>query len=167
MVFQMRHVIAHEIVEGRWLGAGNRFPRKLVEIMTCPQSNTFVFRDSLHDTRDVEVVAAPERNQLFPGRVPISLHGNPRVLFVTRKDQILLKLCPHETLMIVGCRVDQVSNHLSGAPLARTRSETRPRIAHSLKDGRGLVDRLAKYLNVLEHVDYPQESSGPGIDYFA
>src|SRR6266550_989190 len=100
VVLQMRHVVAHEIVEGRRFLARNRAPRQLVEIMSCPRANTFVLRHSLHDARDVEVEIAPQRNQFVPGRVPISLHRYPRVLLVTRKNQVILKLCPYETLVV-------------------------------------------------------------------
>ena len=101
MVLQMRHVITHEIVERGGLISRNWFPRKLVEIMSCPFAMTFVFRRGLHDARDVQVEISPQIDQLVPRRFAVSLQRNPGILLVTIKYKILLKLCAHEPLMVV------------------------------------------------------------------
>jgi len=101
MVLQMRHVITHEIVERGGLISRNWFPRKFVEIMSCPFAKTFVFRRDLHDACDVQVEIAPKIDQLVPGRFAISLQRNPGILLIPIKYQILLELCAQEPLMVV------------------------------------------------------------------
>src|SRR5437868_7886580 len=88
VVLQMRHVIAHEIVQCGGLVMRNWFPRKLVEIMSCPFAMTFVFRRGLHDARDVQVEISPKIDQLVPRRFAVSLQRNPGILLITIKQKI-------------------------------------------------------------------------------
>ena len=53
VVLEVRHVIAHEVIECRRLVARKGFPRELVEIVAWPEANTFVYRDEVHESRDV------------------------------------------------------------------------------------------------------------------
>ncbi len=100
-MLEVGDIITHEIVERRRLISRNWFPRKLVEIMSCPFAKTLVFRRGLHDACDVQVEIAPEIDQLVPRRFAILLQRDPGILLVTIEFQILLELCAHEPLMVV------------------------------------------------------------------
>src|SRR6185437_7934776 len=119
MVLQMADVIAHEIIECCGLIPRHGLPRNLIEIMSCPRPGTFVISGGLHHARDVEIEVVPQRDELAPGRIVITLHRHPRVLVVTRKLKIVPELCPNEALVIVGSRIDEMTNYLSRAPLPR------------------------------------------------
>jgi hypothetical protein len=54
----------------------------------------------------MKIVRAPELDQIGPRLVSILLRTDPAVLLVTWKYEIVCKLCPHETLMIVGRGID-------------------------------------------------------------
>jgi len=52
--------------------------------------------------QEVQVVVFPELNQLLPWLLIIALHTHPVLLFIATKRQLVVKLGPNETLMIIG-----------------------------------------------------------------
>ena len=91
----------------------------------------------------MEIEIEPQRDEVLPGRVLISLHRDPCVLLVTRKLEIVAELCSDETLMIVGRRVDEVADNLSGAPFVRSGATAGNLVAHPVQEWSGAVNDLA------------------------
>jgi len=148
-MLEMRDVIAHEIIKRCPFIARNWLPRKFVEIVLCPFAKTLVIRRSLHDACDVQVEISPKHDEFTPRRVAILLQRNPGILLVTIKDQIFLKLCANEPLMVIGSRIDQMPDHLAWTPFPRLRTSARFLVAHPLQKGRGPIDCFAQLRNVL------------------
>jgi len=59
--------------------------------------------------QEVQVVVFPELNQLLPWLLIIALHTHPVLLFIAGKRQLVVKLGPNETLMIIGSRINQMA----------------------------------------------------------
>ena len=66
--------------------------------------------------QEVQVVVFPELNKLMPWLLVIALHTYPVLLIITGKRQLVVKLGPNETLMIVGCGINQVADDFFGRP---------------------------------------------------
>src|SRR5262249_62052687 len=66
----------------------------------------------------MQIVIAPEIDELRPGLVPVALCSYPVLLLIADKYQVFGELRTYETLMIVCGRVDEVTNNLPGHPLA-------------------------------------------------
>ena len=87
-------------------------------------------RQLTDDIGQVTVVSRPQLDKQFPtGNVGI-LRGHHLFLLVTRKVQAALRGRAHKALMIVGCRINQVSKDLFLAPLSRSRTKGRVSIAN-------------------------------------
>ena len=74
--------------------------------------------DPTDDVCQVTVVRVPEAQEIGPRAILAVLALHPVVLRVWRERQRAL-LRAHESLMVVGGRVDQVADHLLGGPLVR------------------------------------------------
>src|SRR5688572_5494236 len=122
VVVEVPHVVLHEVVECRGLVSRNRLRSNLVEVVPRSGTEELFGRNRFHHPRYVEVEAAPQRQELIPRRVLVSLGGDPRILRVSGKYEVVLELGANETLVVVGSRVYQVADDLSWAPLARSRS---------------------------------------------
>jgi len=70
------------------------------------------------DMRKMPVVGQPQLHQIAPLAGGVVLGTHPLFLPVARKHQHLFVLQPHEALMIVGRRIDQVAEDLFAGPLA-------------------------------------------------
>src|SRR5215470_1322070 len=68
----------------------------------------------------MQIVRAPELDQIRPRCLVILLRTNPLVPVVTRKDEVIRELSAHKSLMIVCRRVDQVTEDLFTTPSAVT-----------------------------------------------
>ncbi len=56
---------------------------------------------------EVQVIEFPELNELLPWLLVIALHTHPVLLLIAGKGQLVVKLGPNETLMIVGCGINK------------------------------------------------------------
>ena len=65
----------------------------------------------------VRVQSRPQRDQVGPAPVLVGLQAHPRLLLVAGKLQRLGDLRPDETLVVVGRRIDEVSQDLLARPL--------------------------------------------------
>lgn len=66
---------------------------------------------------EVQIVSAPELDNVGPWLLAILLRADPLVLIVTRKDEVVSELRPDESLMIVRRRVDQMPENLNRRPV--------------------------------------------------
>ena len=90
----------------------------------------------------MKIVRAPKLDNVRPRLLRVFLGTDPSILLIAGKDQVVSKLCPHKTLMIVGGRVDQMAQNLTRRPrtgrslapaLVRTDvTQTRSRVYNSL-----------------------------------
>src|SRR4029077_1593957 len=96
-------------------------PRKLVEIVLRELSRAQVLGHRCHHAREMTVEARPQRDELVPRRLLVTLPGDPRVLIVAGERQVILKLRPHEALMIVRRGVDEMTDDLARRPFTRRR----------------------------------------------
>jgi hypothetical protein len=64
----------------------------------------------------MQIVRAPQLDQIRPRFVVISLCVHPLILLVTRKHEVVHELRAHEPLMVIRGRVDQVTKNLFAAP---------------------------------------------------
>src|SRR3954469_2886838 len=86
--------------------------------------------DSTHNMREMMVVENPEVDQVKPRSRLISLRAHPAVLLVSWEGQLARELGPHEPLMIVCRRINEMPDDLFDGPHVRCR----------LRGGDGLVD---------------------------
>src|SRR5215813_3655404 len=70
------------------------------------------FRNAGDDVRQVMVVGAPELDQMSPAALGIALRCNPLLLSVAWKAEFGDGLGANESLVVIGCRVDEVSEDL-------------------------------------------------------
>lgn len=66
--------------------------------------------------QQVQVVRAPQLDQIRPRLVVVSLSGHPLLLLITGKHEIIGELCAHEALMIIRSGIHQVTENLSSTP---------------------------------------------------
>src|SRR5262245_46453091 len=71
--------------------------------------------------RQMQVEMRPERHEVRPVGILITLRTDPLILFVTRKRQRLGLLGAHESLMVVCRGVNQVTKDFLRRPAARVR----------------------------------------------
>src|SRR5262245_26093675 len=76
-------------------------------------------RNPFDDVREMSIVGAPQRDDVIPRRVLISLHTNPVVLRVAGQREIRSLLRSHKSLMVVRGRIHQMSHHLLRRPFPR------------------------------------------------
>src|SRR2546421_12097635 len=69
-------------------------------------------RHTLGDVKKVGVVCPPEVNQVAPSSSLVVLDADPRLLVITWEILSTSNLTPHEALMIVRGRVNQVADDL-------------------------------------------------------
>jgi hypothetical protein len=108
MVLEVRHVIAHEVIERRRRVFRYRLPGELVQVVYPARPHSYRFRRFRHHSRDVSIECCPEFDELSPGSTLVPLSFDPGVLFVAGEDEVVLKLRAHESLMVIRGRVDQV-----------------------------------------------------------
>jgi hypothetical protein len=118
----MSEVVAHKILEGYRLALVYPLPRDLIQIVPRPRAPQRVVRNARDNVGQVQIVRAPQLNQAMPGCNLISLHTNPSFLIVALKYKIVFPLRFHETAMIVGCRIDQMTKGLFCGPLVSRRT---------------------------------------------
>src|SRR5262245_2568651 len=102
--------------------------------------------------REMQVERPPECDQLRPRRVLILLKPDPRVLIVAGKYEVILELCAHEPLMVIGCRIDEMTDDLARRPLAwgaRTRARV---VGESEQRWRGVFDNQSELFYVARHI---------------
>ena len=78
----------------------------------------FLFRDAGQHMGQEAIVRRPELQQIRPSRVLISLYAHAASLIVSRPAQLILKLGANEALVVVGRRIDQVTENLLARPTA-------------------------------------------------
>src|SRR5215217_9052291 len=66
---------------------------------------------------EMQIVSAPELDYVPPRLVAIPLRANPLVLLVPRKNEIVRELRADKALMIIGCRIYQVTEDLDWRPV--------------------------------------------------
>src|SRR5215813_8340521 len=120
VMLQMRDVVLHKVLERRRLFGGHGAPGEVVQVVPRPTLLSDRRRNRRDDTREVKVERMPETDQLRPRRILVTLGGDPLFLTVAGKDQVIGELSTHETLVVVGGRVDQVAELLLGGPLSRS-----------------------------------------------
>lgn len=114
MVAQMGHVASNHAAERN--GPGRRLP------IHVTGSCELLRRHALEHVREVRVVDDPQVNERRPVRRSVLLARNPGVLVVRGEAEFFNLLRPHEPLMVVGSRVDQVAEDLELAlPAGNTR----------------------------------------------
>ena len=74
------------------------------------------FRDALDDMGEENVIPVPKINQHRPGKLPISVSVDPFVLGVSGSAKFRIDGCQHETDVVVGGGVDQVSQFFLARP---------------------------------------------------
>jgi hypothetical protein len=67
----------------------------------------------------MSVVRMPQVDDILPRSIRIVLAADPVVLFVARKRQLGSLLRTNEPLVVVGGRIDEVSDYLLWRPLPR------------------------------------------------
>jgi hypothetical protein len=103
---------------------------------------TLIVRNSANNMRQVPVVRMPQRDEIIPRPVLVVLALHPVVLRVGRKPQLGYFLRPHEPLMVVRGRIDQVSDHLLGRPFARRARPRSLRLANRSQFRKRSLNRL-------------------------
>ena len=110
MVFQVIHVVCHEIIQSRWLVQRDRFPRDLVEVVDSPRLGPFRFRRCFHDSGDMQVQAAPETHEFNPRRDLVLLRSHPG-----RAKAWLRLTCVEHTLPVMSLRQLQTNRTVKAA----------------------------------------------------
>src|SRR5215510_13009841 len=80
-------------------------------------------RNTRHHMRKMPVVKPPELDQFFPPAVIIRLRVDPMLLFIFWEFEFRDFLRPDESMVIVGRRVDQMSEDLFLRPLPFRRTD--------------------------------------------
>ena len=75
-----------------------------------------IFGKVRQNVRQMPVVTGPKCDQSWPGHLLNRLHADATFLIVARKFERALKSCANKALMVVGCRVNQMPNHLLARP---------------------------------------------------
>jgi hypothetical protein len=75
-----------------------------------------LFRNQRHHMQEVQVIVFPELNELLPWLLIIALHTYPVFLLIAEERQLIVKLGPNETLMIIGGRINQMADNFFGRP---------------------------------------------------
>jgi hypothetical protein len=70
----------------------------------------------LDDVGEMEVVAAPEFEEVVPVEFVVVLRGDPLVLLVGGEDEFVGELAADETLVVVGGGVDEVAEDFFDGP---------------------------------------------------
>src|SRR5688572_5139764 len=96
----------------------------------------------------MQIVRAPQFDQIRPWLVVISLRAHPLILVVAGKDKMVSELPADEPLMIVRGRVDQVTEDLFPTPLVTGAPGTVVR-GDLLQTTRRVVDRLPEVIEKL------------------
>jgi hypothetical protein len=66
----------------------------------------------------VQIVLAPQRDEIRPRPVVVTLHAYPRLLVVAGKDEIVGRLRAYEARVVVRRGIDQMADDLLARPLA-------------------------------------------------
>src|SRR5689334_9754230 len=119
MMSQVVHVVANEILERRRFALIHQLERDLVQIMTSARLGQDRSGYNRSDVMEVQVVRAPELDQLRPRLVRVFLRAHPFVLFVTREHQLIRELRAHESLMIIRRGIDQMPEDLDRRPIVK------------------------------------------------
>jgi hypothetical protein len=77
----------------------------------------FFVGDRFDGVQQVAIERGPQHNQLFPGAIAIVLQVNPLILFVKKRNSGC-ELGAHKTLVIYGCRIDEVAEDFFARPAA-------------------------------------------------
>ena len=94
-------------------------------------------RDGFDRVRDMCVEGGPYIDQLGPRPIPVSLRGNPAVLFVRRKHKRIAELGTHNPLVIICGRISQMTEQLLAVPLAAPQLGGAVAVAESAKEDPG------------------------------
>src|SRR5579863_7555143 len=78
-----------------------------------------LLRNASDELREEHVVLVPEVNQGSPGYLPVSVCLDPFVLGVARPAEFAVYRGQHEADMVVGCRIDQVTEFFFARPASR------------------------------------------------
>src|SRR5262245_34734035 len=106
MVTKMTHVILHQPFERHSLTTADDASRVGLRV-----------GHELNNPCHKAIERQPKAEQLGPRLVAIAVHANPFVLLVAWPLEGIHHLRSHETLVVVGGGVDQVSEKLFPAPL--------------------------------------------------
>src|SRR4029077_6701967 len=93
-------------------------PSKLIEVVVRARLLQGRGRDRANDVDEMVVVAGPQGHQGGPGGLLVPLPAHPGVLGVPWKGERVPELRFHETPVVVGGGVDQVTDDLLDGPLA-------------------------------------------------
>jgi hypothetical protein len=108
----MIQIIANQIFERSRLVFGNGLESDLIERVFAPLLCEHGLRNDRNYAHEMQVIPAPEIDQVRPEFVVIFLRVDPLVAVVTWKREIVSELGADEALMIIRGGVDQVTENL-------------------------------------------------------
>src|SRR5690242_10706830 len=118
MMFQMIEIITNEILERRggvWVdGVKGDF----IEGVFISRLRQSVFGNTRNNVQQMDIVGAPQLDEIRPWSIRILLRVDPFVSVVTGERKIVGRLCAYKALVIVGGGVDQVAEDLFSTPFA-------------------------------------------------
>lgn len=101
---------------------------------------------------EIAIVGGPNGNQQQPIGFLNGLHAHVSVLVITWEVQRFLKCCPDESLVVVGCRIDQMSDDLPARPAARQNGLPALNFADSAKPPLRCLNGTKQLLTELFHL---------------
>lgn len=101
-------------------------------------------RHRLDHSGQMKIEEAPQPDQVRPGSGVIALRRHPRLLFVTRKNEVVHELGADEALMVGRGGIDEVADDLLRTPFARSGRPVRFRFRKGEQPGRESGDGLTK-----------------------
>src|SRR5580700_8080189 len=99
----------------------------------------------LDNMRQIPVVAGPKRDQTCPGHLLNGLQADTTFLIVARVFERALERGANEALMVVGCRVNQVPDHLLTRPAPGTNGRAAIGFADLQKAGLAGIDQAREF----------------------
>src|SRR6476620_10970580 len=91
-----------------------------------------VIRSTANHMCQMPVIGAPQCYEIAPGHKIVALTRHPLVLDVSIETHSLRRLADDESAVVVARGVDEVPEHLTSAPAARSRTPGRARFVHLL-----------------------------------